>query len=80
MTKGSLNCVGSRPTFKSASAPGISFSFIYIGLYPIPPNKEFADAGKGKKEERSIDKKTGKAGSHLPPEFQRALDAYNKGR
>ncbi|HAT18676.1 MAG TPA: hypothetical protein DCS85_00820 [Verrucomicrobiales bacterium] len=44
------------------------------------PNKEFTDAGKGKKEERTIGKKAGKAGSHLPPEFQKALDAYNKGR
>jgi len=44
------------------------------------PNKKFTDAGKGKKEERTIGKKTGKAGSHLPPEFQKALDAYNKGR
>ncbi len=44
------------------------------------PSKEFTDAGKGKKEQRSIDKKAGKAGSHLPLEFQKALDAYNKGR
>ena len=44
------------------------------------PNKEFTDAGKGKKEERTIGKKAGKAGSHLPPEFQKALDAYNKAR
>ena len=44
------------------------------------PNKKFTDAGKGKKEERTIGKKAGKAGSHLPPEFQKALDAYNKGR
>ena len=44
------------------------------------PNKEFDDAGKGKKEARTIGKKAGKAGSHLPPEFQKALDAYNKSR
>jgi len=44
------------------------------------PSKDFTDAGEGKKEERSIDKKAGKAGSNLPLEFQRALDAYNKGR
>jgi len=43
-------------------------------------NKEFSDSGKGKKEERTIGKKAGKAGSHLPPEFQKALDSYNKGR
>lgn len=43
-------------------------------------NKEFSDAGKGKKEERTIGKKAGKAGSYLPPEFQKALDSYNKGR
>ena len=44
------------------------------------PNKEFDDAGKGKKEARTIGKMAGKAGSHLPPEFQKALDAYNKSR
>ena len=33
-----------------------------------------------KKEARTIGKKAGKAGSHLPPEFQKALDAYNKSR
>ena len=44
------------------------------------PSKDFADAGKGKKEARTIGKKAGKAGSYLPPEFQKALDAYNKGR
>jgi len=44
------------------------------------PNKEFDDAGKGKKEPRTIGKKAGKAGSHLPPEFQKALDSYNKSR
>ncbi len=43
-------------------------------------NKEFSEAGKGKKEERTIGKKAGKAGSYLPPEFQKALDSYNKGR
>ncbi|MDG2488111.1 MAG: hypothetical protein P8M65_10410 [Roseibacillus sp.] len=44
------------------------------------PNKEFTDAGKGKKEERTIGKKAGKSGSYLPPEFQKALDSYNKVR
>ena len=44
------------------------------------PNKDLADGGKGKTEERRIGKKGGKAGTHLPPEFQKALDAYNKGR
>ena len=46
----------------------------------IRDSKDFADAGKGKKEARTIGKKAGKAGSYLPPEFQKALDAYNKGR
>ena len=44
------------------------------------PNKDLANAGAGKTEVRSIGKKAGKAGSHLPPEFQKALDAYNKDR
>lgn len=43
-------------------------------------NKDLATAGDGKTEERRIGKKAGKAGSHLPPEFQKALDAYNKDR
>ncbi len=44
------------------------------------PNQDLAKAGDGKTEVRSIGKKGGKAGSHLPPEFQKALDAYNKDR
>ena len=44
------------------------------------PNKNLATGGEGQKEERRLAKKAGKAGSHLPPEFQKALDAYNKSR
>jgi hypothetical protein len=43
-------------------------------------NKDLAEGGEGTKEERRIEKKGGKAGTHLPPEFQKALDAYNKAR
>lgn len=41
-------------------------------------DESLAKAGEGEKAERIIKKKAGKAGTHLPPEFQKALDAYNK--
>ncbi len=44
------------------------------------PNKNLAEAGQGKKEPRRIGKSAGKAGTHLPLEFQKALEAYNKSR
>ncbi len=44
------------------------------------PNQDLAAGGEGVKEERRLEKKAGKAGSHLPPEFQKALDAYNESR
>lgn len=41
-------------------------------------NKDLANAGEGNQEERRFEKKAGRAGTHLPSEFQKALDAYNK--
>ncbi len=41
-------------------------------------NGKFQGKNEGNKETRSIPKKAGKAGSGLPSEFQKALDAYNK--
>jgi hypothetical protein len=43
-------------------------------------NKDLASAGEGNKETRRFEKSSGKAGAGLPPEFQKALDAYNKKR
>ena len=43
-------------------------------------NQDLANAGDGNKSERRIPKSAGKAGANLPPEFQKALDAYNKSR
>jgi hypothetical protein len=44
------------------------------------PNKNLADGGEGAKAERRFEKAGGSAGTGLPPEFQKALDAYNKRR
>jgi ribosomal protein L15 len=43
-------------------------------------NQDLANAGDGNKSERRIPKSAGKAGVNLPPEFQKALDAYNQSR
>ena len=43
-------------------------------------NKDIAKDGEGRTSERRFEKKAGKAGAGLPPEFQKALDAYNKVR
>jgi hypothetical protein len=42
------------------------------------PNEANNGVGKGEKSERRIPKAAGSPGSSLPPEFQKALDAYNK--
>jgi hypothetical protein len=42
------------------------------------PNKDLAAGGEGSKAERRFQKAGGKAGTGLPPEFQKALEAYNK--
>ena len=38
------------------------------------------EADGARKERRTLPKAAGRAGSGLPPEFQKALDAYNKSR
>ncbi len=43
-------------------------------------NKNPAEGGEGRLEQRRVPKSSGPAGSGLPPEFQKALDAYNKDR
>lgn len=41
-------------------------------------NEASGGPNEGKSSERTIPKTAGKAGAGLPPEFQKALDAYNK--
>lgn len=41
-------------------------------------NEQSSGKNDGSKEARTVPKAAGKAGSGLPPEFQKALDAYNK--
>lgn len=43
------------------------------------PNSEDGGAAGGKVEERKVPKSAGQAGKSLPGEFQKALDAYNRG-
>ena len=43
------------------------------------PNAEGGGAAGGKVEERKVPKAAGQAGKSLPGEFQKALDAYNRG-
>lgn len=42
-------------------------------------NSGVGGATDGNKEERRVPKSSGTAGSNLPDEFQKALDAYNAG-
>ena len=44
------------------------------------PNKDLANGGEGRTEERRVPKSAGEAGAELPQEFQKALDAYNSKR
>lgn len=41
-------------------------------------NEKFSGKNNGNSEARTVPKAAGKAGTGLPPEFQKALDAYNK--
>ncbi len=43
-------------------------------------NNELAGDSEGAKEERRLSKSSGRAGTELPQEFQKALDAYNRNR
>ena len=44
------------------------------------PNGGLGEGGDGLTEERRVPKNAGRAGTDLPQEFRKALDAYNKKR
>ena len=44
----------------------------------VDSNQANNGASEGAKSERRVPKSAGSPGSSLPPEFQKALDAYNK--
>ncbi|MDB4615154.1 hypothetical protein OAG80_01800 [Akkermansiaceae bacterium] len=69
---------GDKPSEKEGKKPGDKAGQGQTGDSDAANDAKTGGPNKGKTTERRVPKSAGRSGAGLPPEFQKALDAYNK--